>query len=368
MNAGANAAWFESSGQAAIYDGNIELARQNATQEAIKQALLFAGASVRSVQKMANGLLKNDELEIRSSGEVNSLELIDEVHSDGIITVSIRADIFSQQHSCRAGDYSKTIATTWQPLRNRAQATTGGIFDIGMKLANMLDHSFTEYAHNSKIKTVLPFYHQYSNNTSDIDATILARKSGSQYLLIGSIEDISTEQTKQSSWQFWQSSDTMRNFAYQSALYDGYTGALVWQKYYNVASVWDFDIHQQVDVNSQALWASSYGKLIKEVLQDVVQNVDETLACLPAYGRILEVNGEILRLNLGLNQGVKTGDELTLFQVSQFHDTAGQVHAQFRLHPAVVRVSEIFPESAMAIAVDGSYLGNIQANDFVSRR
>ncbi|MFT5313041.1 MAG: hypothetical protein ACI8Z9_001525, partial [Paraglaciecola sp.] len=52
--------WFEASGQAVIKNGNKEVARQRATQEAIKQALLFAGASVDSVQHMANGLLQDD--------------------------------------------------------------------------------------------------------------------------------------------------------------------------------------------------------------------------------------------------------------------------------------------------------------------
>ncbi|MFQ3197755.1 MAG: hypothetical protein ACI81A_001467, partial [Paraglaciecola sp.] len=71
---GAQGAWFEASGQAAIHNSDKQAAKQQATQEAIKQALLFAGASVSSVLEMSNGLLEQDRVEIRSSGEVNDLQ------------------------------------------------------------------------------------------------------------------------------------------------------------------------------------------------------------------------------------------------------------------------------------------------------
>ena len=90
----ANAVWYEATGQAVVRNGDKETARHAATQEALKQAMLFAGASVHSVAKLTNGLLKNEEMTIRSTGEVEQLELVDEVYSGDVITVSIRADIF----------------------------------------------------------------------------------------------------------------------------------------------------------------------------------------------------------------------------------------------------------------------------------
>ena len=120
------AAWFESSGQAIIENGNRQLARQKATQEAIQQALLFAGASVRSVQKMTNGLLQDDSFEVRSGGEVNSLELIDEIYSGGYVTVSIRADIFPQETQCKSSDYHKSVSTAWYPHQKPATSCSRG--------------------------------------------------------------------------------------------------------------------------------------------------------------------------------------------------------------------------------------------------
>ena len=66
--------------------------------------------------------------------------------------------------------------------------------------------------------------------------------------------------------------------------------------------------------------------------------------------------------------GVKEGDELTLFQLNQFHDPVGQLHYQYQIHPTLVRVTQTFPGSAIVVANDGSLLANIQPNDFVARK
>ncbi|MDO6691778.1 flagellar assembly protein T N-terminal domain-containing protein [Aliiglaciecola sp. 3_MG-2023] len=363
-----SAAWFESSGQAAIRNGNIELARQNATQEAIKQVLLFAGASVHSVQKMANGVLQNDDLTIRASGEVNSIELIDEISKDGYLTVSIRADIFPNKSVCQASQYPKNIVTTWHPLEKREQATTGNIFEIGTILPEMLQRNFQHFAQQSSIQTILPFYYKQQPITLINDAMALAKQSNAQYVLTAKVKDISLNKTKSSNWALWNSSSPSRNFSYQVALIDGYTGSLLWQKSYHSTAPWEFDTHQSVDINSNVLWQSPYGESISSIMQDIAINVDEQLACAPTYGRIIQVRGEQLTLDIGSNQGILKGDEFTLFQLQQILNPQGKTFTQFNLHPTPVKVVSISPNTAVAISKDGSLLGNIQANDFVSKQ
>ncbi|MBU2877958.1 flagellar assembly protein T N-terminal domain-containing protein [Aliiglaciecola lipolytica] len=362
------AAWFESSGQAAIRNGNIELARQNATQEAIKQVLLFAGASVHSVQKMANGVLQNDDLTIRASGEVNSIELIDEVFRDGYLTVSLRADIFPQKNTCQSSEYPKSIVTTWHPIDNREQATTGNLFEIGTRLPEVLQQNFEDFAQQSSIQTILPFYYAQQPLSMINDAMALAKQSSSQYVLTATVKDLSLNNVNQSKWQFWNNPTPIRNFSYQVALYDGYTGTLMWQKLYSSNAPWDFDTHQSVDINSGLLWQSAYGVAISSIMQDIAINVDEKLACSPTYGRIIQVRGDQLTLNIGSNQGIQNGDEFTLFQLQQKHNPQGQTFTQFNLHPTPVRVVSVSPGTAVAVSKDGTLLANIQANDFVSRQ
>ena len=131
-----NAAWFEATGQAVINNGNKALAKKQATHEAVKQALMFAGASITSVQAMSNGLLENDRFEIRSGGEVNDLALISETYHDDYVTVVIRADIFAQRTQCDAAQYKKRLVSTWFPIRDRQQGITGGLTGFGQTVAH----------------------------------------------------------------------------------------------------------------------------------------------------------------------------------------------------------------------------------------
>ena len=111
------AAWFEAQGQALVAGVERSEARRLATEEALKQALMFAGASVHSVQTLVNGLLQPQEFSIQANGEVNQLELVDEIWHEDYVTVRIRADIFAQAEQCVAAGFQKTLVTTYFPIQ-----------------------------------------------------------------------------------------------------------------------------------------------------------------------------------------------------------------------------------------------------------
>ena len=264
------AVWFEATGQAIIRQGNKELARAEATEEAIKQALLFAGASVNSVQTMANGLLKDDRFEIRSTGEVNHIELIDEVYHGDYISVSIRADIFPQDQLCEASDYRKQIITTWMPLERRNHAVVGGIFDLGIPASEMLQEEFSAYSRFADITKLEPFFLKPEPSELSNQAMQLARKHGVQFVLLAAITELGIEGTKKSLVQkatFWKNKKPQRNVAIRATLIDGTTGEIVMRKVFREQASWEFDPHTNVDTRSTALWDSSFGNAIKRILQ-----------------------------------------------------------------------------------------------------
>ncbi|KXI28019.1 hypothetical protein AX660_20415 [Paraglaciecola hydrolytica] len=362
----AQAIWYESSGQAVIHNGNKQQARQQATQEAIKQALLFAGASISSVQHITNGLLADDHLEVRSSGEVDKVELIDEIYEGDVITVSIRADIFPQKIQCRAAAYAKSIVTTWYPIKHRQQAVVGNLFDFGQHLAIKLQHEFNQNSQNSQISRVEPYYLKLENGAPV--AIELAQKANTQFVLLAEITDLGTMQNAGSSLAFWEKTTASRDFSLSVAIYNGNTGDKIFSKTQGFTAAWEFDTHESVDVSSSRMWQSEFGKQVTSLLQSLSNEIDHTLSCLPAYGRVLYVNNEQISINLGQQQGLRKGDQLTLFQMNQFYDPTGKLHQQYQLHSEVVSVSQVFANTAIVTAVSGAPLANIQANDFVARR
>ena len=363
-----SAAWFSATGQAAILNGDKTAAKQQATEEAIKQALLFAGASVRSVQQMTNGLLLDDHLEIRSSGEVNTLELINEVYSDGYVTVSIRADIFSQETQCSAADYTKRLATTYFPIRYGSQAADGQIHKLGAAAALKLQEIFSQISTGLTLSEVEPYTLNWHNTDQQIQASKLAQKTDVQYVLAVTIDDISVERNQANAFKFWEGEQAIRNFAYTLTLLSGASGEELMTKQYRTSEAWEFNMTRKLDVNSDQFWRSRYGRSILKTMQTSAIDLEEFAVCEPTMGRILAVANNQLQINLGKNQKVKAGDTLTLFSVIQIRDSFGQEYKQFVLHPTALVVTQVFAETATVTSRDRSLLANIQANDYVARK
>ncbi|WP_339725293.1 flagellar assembly protein FlgT [uncultured Paraglaciecola sp.] len=364
----AKAIWFEATGQAAIHNGEKEAARQQATQEAIKQALLFSGASVKSIQSLVNGLLEDDRFEIRASGEVNNIELIDEIYHDDYVTVSIRADIFPQETMCSASDYKKNIVTTWYDINKRQQAAVGNLYDFGKVLAEKIQLEAQNHARHSFIHRVEPYFLTPLDKEKKSMAFTLAQKTDAQFVLFGEIIEFGLETTQSSGLAFWNNDQNRRNLTLSLSMFDGNSGEMVFQDTQNISAPWDFDIHKPINSNSQQLWDSTFGSATKKIIQTVVQSIDESVSCLPAFGRVIKVSGESLSINIGKHNGVKQGDKLTLFQMNQFFDPQNLPHRQFQLHPEAVIVKQVFAETALVESITGAPLANIQPNDFVARR
>lgn len=361
-------AWFTATGQAVVINNDKNGARRDATEEAIKQALLFAGASVRSVQQMTNGLLMGDHLEIRATGEVNTIQLIDEVYEDGIVSVSIRADIFAQQTQCSAADYTKKLSTTYFPIRFQAQASDGQVHDLGKVTALKFKDMMDKLTPSMTISHIEPYVFEWQKADEMRQAQSLANKTNTQYVITFVIDDISVERFESSSFNPFQGSNNVRSFDFTLSLINGATGQSLYAKQYQSVTPWAYEFNKMVDVASQSFWRSQYGHNMQKMLQKSITDLEEFAICQPTMGRVLAVANNQLQINLGQTHQVQAGDQLTLFNVKQITDTFGQQYRQFVLHPTKLVVRQVFSDTATVEAIDRSLLGNVQANDYVSRQ
>ncbi len=361
-------AWFSSTGQAVIINGNKEAARKQATEEAIKQALLFAGASVRSVQQMTNGLLMDDHLEIRSSGEVNSIELLDEVYEGDVVTVSIRADIFAQEAQCSAADYTKQMASTYFPIRFEAQANDGQIQNLGEATALEFRKMLQELTTSMRVSHIEPYVFDWHYSDYQREANALATKTNTQFVISIVLDDISVERFMPNGFNPFKSEQSIRSFDFSLSLLDGASGDELYSKQYQSLAEWGFDYNESVDVASERFWRSQYGLNIEKMLQKSITDLEEFIICQPTMGRVLAVANNQLQINLGKLHKVKAGDLLTLFTVQNIQDTFGQEFQQFKIHPTSLIVQQVYNDTATVTSEDGTLLGDVQANDFVARR
>ncbi|WP_371192653.1 flagellar assembly protein T N-terminal domain-containing protein [Glaciecola sp. SC05] len=361
-------AWFSASGQAVIVAGDREQARQQATEEAIRQALLFAGASVTSVQQITNGLLMNEQLEVRAAGEVSSVELIDEVYHNGVVTVSIRADIFAQDTQCSAADYTKRIATTYFPIRYEGQAANGQVHKLGKEVALKFQGLLNKLSPALNVSHIEPYVFDWHLSDASKEAKFLAGKTNTQYVLTVTIDDISVKRQRPAAFDFYKGVQQTRAFDYSVNLINGATGEQLFSQTYRSQAQWDFDSRAKVDVGSSEFWKSVYGQNIVKNIQKSIADLEQLANCEPTMGRVLAVANNQLQINLGRNHKVQTGDQLTLFNVKQINDSFGQEYHQFILHPTPLVVRQVFNNTATLSSVDNSYLGDVQPNDYVARQ
>ena len=363
------AVWYETQGQSIVLNGNKIQAKHQATEEALRQAMLFAGASVRSVQQLTDGLLNDEQLEVSASGEVRQIELIAETWRNNTVTVRIRADIFPTRQQCSAAPFSKTIATSYFPLLEPQHAQDGQVQELGRLVTAQLKREFDSSAQHAVISSVEPYVVHWQSRQIRDQATALATQTKSQFVLTGIIDDLSVSRPERSALAFWQDDTATRAFRLNIELIDGINGAPLLQKSYETESEWEFDRFAQIDASSSRFWRSAFGKAVQDQLQQLKNDVDETLACMPATGRIISISGgNQLNVSLGRQHGLQVGDKLSVYQVQQITDYRGVEFLQYHLYPAEVEVVEAYGNNARVKAVDDTLLANIQVNDFVAKR
>lgn len=366
--------WYETQGKAHILNGDSEAARVIAMENALKRALLVAGASVSSVQQVINGVLTQDQISIRASGTVNSFELIEETHTNDMLTVKIRADIFPQDKQCYSADYRKSVLLTRSNILYREQANIGEIYRLDAEVMRRLSNKINNEGHYLKTKLAIKNKSVFSRLNESMQyekiknlAMSLSDHTDTQFVMFAEIPDISLTQRTNSQLKFWESDKFDRHFKMNLYIYNGSNGELVLEKQYQNKAPWTFDKRERVDVSSNTFWLSDYGSIINNTLDKMINDIDENMMCEPTRGRIVKVDGDTILFNLGENQGVKVGDEFSLLHANNFVSHAGKNYSGFNVSEYKVKVISTSKESSRAQTLDNELLGNIQVNDIAVR-
>ena len=365
----AHAAWYEATGQAVVLDGNKEAAKRTATQEALKQAMLFAGASVHSVAKLTNGLLKNEEMTIRSTGEVNQLELVNETFNGEVITVRVRADIFPKGKTCDAQLDEKHFATTHFRIRNRGHLTHGNMPNFDKAFTQRLVEAMKAQTNNLSITYVAPHTAKFDSRFTAENIRTLSAQSNTQFVIIGVIDDLSMgPKDTPSVFTPWRDSTPERAFSMSLEVYDGINGGLLYTSSYRNQEEWTFDRFEDVDEFSSTFWQSRYGQAIDVSISEAIEDIKESTACQPITGRVISVANKKISISLGRDNGISEKDELYLYQAKEVIDNLGRTYLQYAVYPGTFIVDRAFGNSSTVVNTGTGVIANIQENDFVVKK
>lgn len=362
----AQAQWFESSATAVVIDDNWEEARERALKKAVKNALLFSGGAISSLQQVNNGVLVENQLLLNSEGEIKALTITDEKKREDRLDITIKVDIQQSETVCYGSNFPKSIAVTRFKLNAPEQAVDGNIFNIHQQLSktlyNQLKLSPQSLNVRQFIDSPVKLGEQYQDNRQTDTLHSLANSSDSQFIIYGEINDISVKFESKNSISYWMT-DPTRHFYVTVYLYDALQGDLISTKQYRTQAPWQYGKHEDANLQSKLFWQRDYGQAIIALLDDVSTDLTAQLQCQQPTAKVVSVESNSLQINLGKLNGLENGNILSLFYSSNYKDQFGIERSSKTLYQGTMKVIEVENNSAILRTLDNLPLGNIQIND-----
>lgn len=367
----AHAEWYEATGQAKVRHGDVRSAKSRATQDAVKQAMLFSGANVASIQQISEGLLVDDMLQVHANGAINRIEIVEEHQRGNTISVTIRADIFPEERTCYASEFGKKIAITQFPIQHWEQAKVGSIYKLEKEIPKKIVQLFQAGANtvypvswfNKKLNVNIDFEQQGQVRYQLIDA--VAEQANTQFVMFGRISDLSFGE-QSNDFKFWQDDQFERFFTMDVIIANALTHEVLYQNRFHSEAEWTFDQRQSVQVNSRKFWNSDYGNGIERVLTNMRDDILSELSCQQLQSKILAVNnGNQIQINIGRGQGVYIGQEYRVSYRADVIDDSGNLLTNFVISPYRVKITQVYENSAIAESLDADFMSNVQVNDVI---
>lgn len=370
---------LEGVGHATIYNDDVDSARQEAKKAALRDVSLQYEARISSRDTMENGVVTESRLQVASSSRARSVKVVDEYRRGDLMRVTVRADM-SESGSCSAGEASglrKRVAVTGFPMVYPDQARIGRIDDAGEILPQLLQADLRATgnlqvfgATTQRLFSDLlnaPTQQKFNNRLTNVIQ--VARELGVQFVVAGVIRDVGVSDP-----DAWGTSiiDRMqrgvgaanqnRRFVADLMIYDGFSGAPVYQERFATEARWDAGPGSSDGFGSAGFQETRYGQAVGDLMKQMTSAVNNALACQPFITRVTRVDGRKVTLDSGATAGLKPGDELKLYRSASFFDSPGAT-PELQDSGTTMTVNNVHPDfSNGKIPVSGGLI-NIQRDD-----
>lgn len=353
-------------GMAAV-GSDIEASRDQAIRDALRQASLQMGGSIHSSQMLVDGLVTSDQMSLKSNGRFRHVRILQEKIAHGVIEVKIRAEFLEggQCDSNLGNGYRKAVAVAGFALQNPKEAVLGGLLNIEQRLSGVLSNTLNarHRIHAMDSGHVLLFTSvdrapSSQNNLQRLTNSVeLAKELGAQFVVSGVIRDLNMINPEADVRRIWDAPLDLvglsrerreRNFVLDVYVHDGISGALMFQNTYATSGIWEYSDHDRTGFATPRFWKSDFGYQVKQTLSKVVTDLNENLGCQPYMAKIIDTQGDYIRLDTGSSVGMRPGDELTVFRTSTFFNLDQEGLTQ--LHDTKVKavITQVQPRFAVA--------------------
>ncbi len=371
---------LEGTGMATIRAGDIEAAREDARQAAMRDLALQYDAHISSEDTMENGVVTDSRLTVASSARARHVEILDERQLGNTLRLTLRADVSEGAGRCQVGDAAglkKRVAIAGFTLEHPGQARHGRLEDAGQVLPQLLQARLqaqgnlqTLGASNLQLfdnVTTAPTHQQFDNRLTNV--TRIASEMGAQFVVTGVIRDIAVEDP--SAWgssvlhrigRGIGTSNQNRRFVADLMVFDGFSGSPVYQKRFQTQGRWNAGKGASVGFGSVGFQETEFGQEVGRVIDAMRSDIQQALACQPFMTRVMRVEGRKVTLESGATAGLRPGDKLSLYRSYTHFDSPGAAPELLNAD-ARVTLDSVFPEYANGLMPEYGSLENIQRGD-----
>lgn len=374
--------WVQVTGKAPYSDVNYDYARSQARDDAYKQAIMLAGTRVTSEQRLENGVMVKDNIELSSQARVKRAQIQNEYVWKNTLHLVMDVEIESIPlcQASQASDYKKKVAVLGFSLQVPDQARMGGLDNVNRGFASALSSklhrmgSLVVYENSQErlageIVNAPTLYTQQNTLTK---AASFAKDVGVQFVVSGVVRDLGVESREAFTNSYWHklrravnNTNQKRRMTVDLFVHDGFSGAIVWQRTFTLSADWKLDATMKVGFGSAEFWQSDYGRAVNGMLDDMALLIEEQLRCQPFMTRIARVDGKVLHFNSGASTGIRPGDKLSVYRTFNFHDADRNQGVELTNVKTALTVSQVHPGFASGtINVDPGRL-NIQEDDLL---
>lgn len=366
--------------------GSVSYAREQALEDAMRQASLRAGAQVSSTQLMSKGVVEQDDVKVRSQAQLKNVEVLWEDHNEGLYQVSIRADV-KPEAMCPASTqhYRKAVAVAGFGLARPDQATLGRLQNIEQDLPRVLVNTLNDRGAIHALDATSTSLYQDPRRAPSAETSqqrlttsvALATELGAQYVVSGVVRDLAMvgdaadEIHSAPSEARWLSlvglgaQDHSRRFVVDVFVHDGLSGAMLFQRSYSTEGDWNRARTENTGFASPQFWNSGYGQQVRELLVGVVDDVDEVLRCQPFMARIVKARGNRLHIEASAGAGIRPGDKFKVYRTGTFYNLDLEPRTELSDMATEVVVKQVQPQFVVAeMKLSAEHLA-IQRDDLV---
>lgn len=363
--------------------GDLQTARKNAYEDAVRNALRKAGSRVDSSTTVNNGILVSDRVNLRALGQVSDVEVLDEYQHEGFYVVSVRAVVADGRNcqSARSAHYHKDVLFTGFPREQPEVAQVGRLDNVDADFATALSQrlypSYQVLVQNEP-SVLLASRTRYGEASLQVSEFVkkLAAKYQVQLVVSGSIVDMSmlyphdyfrqasaeTAMRKVGSMFGGKNRDSIennvraRNFSFRLMIYDGLSGSPIFDKTYTDVGIWDARYTEVTGFGSPRFWKTGYGQVVSSLMDTAVDELGQKINCQPFMVPVkLQgiASNQSLHVLAGANHGVKVGDTFELAQrngenLASLNNVSDMVpypaeYRSLQTDGAVMTITQVYP-------------------------